>query len=342
MTADAAPAPRGPKARGMLPFLVRRLAASALLLWALLSAVFFIVRLAPGDPLDRYADADLDAAGRAALRHSLGLDRPLGEQYARWLAGAARGDFGHSLRQRRPVAAILADAVPATLRLTLAAYLLHLGLAVAVGVRLAARRGRGSERAASVGGLVLASLPAFWLGQLLVLVFARLLGWLPASGLASPEAAWWPWPQRLLDAARHLLLPLCVLGVAPAFGTARFVRSGVAEALAQDYVLAARARGLPERVVLWKHALRNGLLPVVTLAGLSLPLLLGGAVVTEVVFAWPGMGRVAVDAIFGRDYPVIMATTALAATLTVAGNLLADLLYGVVDPRVRVGGGAAP
>lgn len=323
----------------MFGYLCRRLAASTLLVLAMLTALFFIVRLAPGDPLDRWADADLDAAGREAWRRSLGLDRPLWAQYSHWLTGVVtRGDFGRSLRQHRPVAEILGEAIPPTLLLTLSAYLTHLAVAIVAGVWMARRRGRLGERAATVAGLALYSMPAFWLGQMLILAFCRGLGWFPAGGIAAPDAAFLPPAQRLLDLLHHLALPVLVLGVFSAAGTARYLRNNLAEVLSQDYILAARARGLPERLVQWRHALRNGLLPVVTLAGLSLPFLLGGAVATEVVFAWPGMGRVTVEAIFARDYPVIMGTTALAAILAVAGNLLADLAYGAVDPRIRLTG----
>lgn len=323
----------------MAAYLLRRLGTSALLILALLTAVFFVVRAAPGDPVDRFLDPDLGAAQRGELRHALGLDRPLGEQYLRWLQRVVTaGDFGQSLRQHRPVAEVLGEALPPTILLTLTSYLVHLSLAVALGVFLARRRGRWEERLLTVGGLAVYSLPAFWVGQMLILVFCRLLGWLPASGLASPDAALLPWPERWLDTARHLALPVLLLGVTSALGTARYVRNSLLEALAQDYVLMARAKGLPESAVVGRHALRNALLPVVTLAGLSLPLLLGGAVVTEVVFAWPGLGRVTVDAIYARDYPVIMATTALSALLVVAGNLAADLVYGLVDPRVRLRG----
>jgi peptide/nickel transport system permease protein len=323
----------------MLPYLLRRLVAATALVLALLTVVFFLVRAAPGDPLDRFTDPELGAAERAQMRHALGLDRPLPAQYLQWLGGVARGNFGRSLRQHRPVGEILAEAVPPTLLLTLTSYLVHLAVAVSLGVLMARYRGRPWERAASVAGLALYAMPGFWLGQMLVLVFCRLLGWLPASGMLSSDATFWPWPARALDLARHLILPVTLLGVASAMGTARYLRNGLAEVLAQDYVLAARARGLPERLVMGRHVLRNGLLPVVTLAGLSVPFLLGGAVVTEVIFAWPGMGRVTVEAIFARDYPVIMATSALAAVLVVLGNLLADVVYGLVDPRVRLDGG---
>jgi peptide/nickel transport system permease protein len=323
----------------MIRDLLTRLATALLLVLAALSLVFLLAHLAPGDPAGLQRDPDLDAAGRAQLRHEYGLDRPLAEQYLRWLGGAVlHGDLGRSLRLHREVSDILAEAVPRTLLLTLVAYLVHLAVAVPLGVWMARRHGGAAERAVGALGLALHSLPAFWLGLMLVLVFARGLGWLPASGMHAPDHALLPWPARLLDTARHLVLPVVVLGLATAAGTARYVRQAVLEVLDAEFITAARARGLPERVVIWRHALRNALLPVVTLVGLNLPALLGGAVVTETVFAWPGMGRVAVEALWARDYPVILGAAGLSAVMVVVGNLLADLCYAVVDPRARPGG----
>lgn len=323
----------------MIPYLLRRLVSSCLLILALLTVVFFLIHAVPGDPLDRYVDPDLNEAQRELIRQSLGLDRPVLVQYGRWLTRVVlRGDFGRSLRLHRPVAAIIGEAIPNTLLLTVTAYVLHLLTAIAGGVLMARYRGRPLERIATVGGLAVYSLPSFWLGLMLILFFCRFLGWFPAGGMASPDAAFLPWPQQLLDRLHHLALPVLLLGPGSAMGTARYLRNSLVEVLAQDYVLAARAKGLPERIVQWKHALRNGLLPVITLAGLSFPFLLGGAVVIEVIFAWPGMGRVAIEALWARDYPVIMATTALAAVMVVLGNLLADLLYAAADPRVRLTG----
>jgi peptide/nickel transport system permease protein len=178
-------------------------------------------------------------------------------------------------------------------------------------------------------------LPVFWFGLMAILVLARQLGWLPAGGLQSPDAEFLTTAERLGDRLRHLVLPASLLALSWAAGTARYLRNAMVEALEQDFVLAARARGLPERVVLWRHALRNALIPVVTLVGLHLPALLGGAVAIEAIFAWPGMGRVTIEAVWARDYPVVMATTFLAGVMVALGSLLADLLYGVVDPRVR-------
>jgi len=320
---------------------IRRLPRTALMILALLTVAFAVAHLAPGDPVERLAAQDMDAAARAQLRERLGLDRPLPEQYARWLGGLARGDLGRSLEHHRPVADLLAEALPRTLLLTGAAYVLHWLLALALGVILAARRGTWTARLLNAAGLVFYSLPVFWLGLMAILVFSRWLGWLPAGGMLGPDAIL-AGRSDAADLFRHLVLPAGVLGLATAMGSARYLRSSLLEALGSDYVTAARARGLPERAVLWRHALRNALLPLVTLVGLDLPALLGGSVVVETVFAWPGVGRLAVDAVFARDYPVVLAVTALSGVLVILGNQLADLTYARVDPRVRLerGGGA--
>jgi len=327
----------------MTAYVLRRLAGAALLVLALLTAVFFLVRLAPGDPAARHLDPDMGSQQREQVRARLGLDAPLHVQYGRWMGGVLlRGDLGRSLQYHRPVTSLLADAIPNTLLLTVSAYAVHLGLALWGGVWMARRRGTRAERGATVAALAVYSLPAFWLGLMLILVFSRALGWLPAGGLHAPDAELLSGPARVWDTIRHMVLPVTVLGVASAAGTARYLRSSLIEVLDSDFILAARARGLSERAVVWRHAVRNALLPAVTLVGLNLPFLLGGAVVTETVFAWPGMGRLAVDAIFARDYPVIMGATAVSAVMVVLGNLLADLAYGRVDPRIRLGGGGRP
>lgn len=325
----------------MVPYVLRRLAWSGLAILALLSVVFFLIHLAPGDPLAAYQDPTLGEAERAQLRHSLGLDRSLPAQYAAWLGSTLRGDLGRSLRQHRPVAEVLGAALPPTLLLAGTAYLLHLAAGICGGVLMARHRGRPAERAATVLGLAVYSLPSFWLGLMAIMVFSRGLGWFPSGGMQAPDAEFMPWAHRALDLLHHLALPALLLGLGSAVATARYLRGSVVEALESDFVLVARARGLPERVILWRHALRNGLLPVITLAGLGLPSLLGGALVTEVVFAWPGMGRVTVEAIWARDYPVVMATTALAAVMVVVGNLAADLLLAAADPRIRLPGAAS-
>jgi peptide/nickel transport system permease protein len=320
----------------MTSWFLRRCATALLLIFVLVTAVFFVVRLAPGDPLDQVASEELSGADRELIRERLGLDRSFGRQYLSWVGGVLRGDFGISLRQHRPVSDILAEAVPATLLLTVTAYVLHLLLAVAAALIMVLYAGRPAARWVNGVGLTLYSLPSFWLGLMLIMVLARKLGWLPAGGMQAPDAAYLGWGPRTWDLIVHLTLPVVTLALGSFMGTARYLRSALAEVLELDHILAARSRGLPERTVLVRHGLRNALLPVITLAGLSLPTLLGGAVVVEVVFGWPGMGRITLEAIWARDYPVIMATTLVAAVAVVAGSLLADLLYQWADPRVRL------
>jgi peptide/nickel transport system permease protein len=315
--------------------LTRRIALSLLLVFGLLSGVFLLVKLMPGDAASVVLDHELDESRRQALRARLGVDEPLAHQYVVWIAGAARGDFGLSLRQQRPVREIIGEAIAPTLLLTGTALVVELMVGVVVGVVMARHRGRRREQALNVAGLTLYSLPSFWLGLMAIMIFARGLGWFPAGGMRAPDAAFMPAGLRALDLLWHLVLPVAVLGLGNVAVTARYVRTSLSEVLAQDHIVAARARGLPERTIVWRHGLRAALLPIITLAGLQLPYLLGGAVVVEEVFAWPGLGRVAVEALRMRDTPVLMATTALTAILVVAGNLAADLLYGVADPRVR-------
>ncbi len=319
----------------MLSYLLRRLALSGLLVLGLLSGVFLLVRAMPGDAASLVMEQELDARQRELVRARLGLDEPVGRQYLAWVGGALRGDFGISLRQQRPVRDIVGEAVGPTLLLTGTAFALELVAGVAAGVAMARHRGRRRERILNATGLTLYALPSFWLGLMAIMVFARGLGWFPAGGMHAPDAAFLPAGLRALDLLWHLALPAAVLGLGNAAVTARFVRASLSEILGQDYILAARARGLRERTILWSQALRAALLPLITLVGLQLPYLLGGAVVVEEIFAWPGMGRVTVEALQARDLPVLMATTALTAVLVVLGNLAADLLYRVADPRVR-------
>lgn len=326
----------------MFPWLVRRLLTSLLLVYLVITVVFFVVRLAPGDPLDavvEVSEEDLGPEERQHMRVRYGLDGSLLSQYLGWLSGLAQGHFGLSLDQQRPVRDILQETVPATLLLTLTAYILHLALAIITALAMAHWRGSWLDHSLQGVGLAFYSVPGFWLGLMAIMILSRQLGWFPAAGMHSPDAEFMSGAVRLLDLLHHLCLPACTLALGSFMGTARYLRSSLDEALGQDYILAARSRGIPERRILMHHALRNGLLPVITLAGLSLPFLLGGAVVTEVVFGWPGMGRVTVDAIWARDYPVIMATTLVAAVTVVLGSLLADVLYTRVDPRVSLGSG---
>jgi peptide/nickel transport system permease protein len=282
-------------------------------------------------------DRPVDPVVVERLRKRFGLDQPLPVQYARYLGALARGDLGESFSQRRPVADAIAAALPNTLLLTGTALAIDFLLGVAIGVVQAARARRRIDVALTNVTLFFYSLPTFWLGLLLLLVFGQWLDWFPVGGVTVPvlhESM--PLGLRLLDRLHHLALPALTLGLVGAAGTARYQRAALLEALGEDYARTARAKGLAEPRVLVDHALRNALLPIVTLLGLALPFLLTGAVVVETVFTWPGLGKLAADAIAGRDYPLVIATTLISSVLVVLGSLLADLLAAAADPRVRL------
>jgi peptide/nickel transport system permease protein len=307
----------------------------AVVVFAVATLVFVLLQAAPGDPLtivgERVSPEDLDR-----LRRSFGLDRPIPEQYVRYLANLARGDLGLSLTQHRPVLAALGDAIPNTLLLAAAALLVDFTLGVIIGVFQATRRRPAADTALSLITITLYSTPVFWLGLVLLVVFAQGLGWFPAGGATDPitHASLSP-AGRALDRLHHLVLPALALGLAAAGYTARHQRSALLEVLGQDFVRTARAKGLGDRVVLLRHALRNALMPTITLAGLAFPVLLSGSVLVESVFAWPGMGRLAAEAIGRRDYPLVTGAALLAAVMVVLGSLLADLAARAADPRLR-------
>jgi peptide/nickel transport system permease protein len=276
----------------------------------------------------------------------LGLDRPMVIRYLSWLGNFLRGQWGTSLAQQRPVTQVIAAAVPHTLVLSLSSLVLTYVFGILIGTLQAVKRRSALDTGITVTSLIVYGMPAYWLAIMLVLVFsygAARLGWpswlqFPALGVAGLDADFLsPW-QRVVDRLRHLALPLLTLTAIGAAGTARFVRGAVIDVRGGSFVMAARAKGLPAHAVEARHVLRNALLPVVTLLGLSLPALFSGTVFVEVIFAWPGMGRVLVDAVGARDYPVVLATTTIFASLVVIGNLLADTLYAAVDPRLRRGG----
>ena len=320
-------------------YVAKRVLQAIPLLLGIATITFFIVHLAPGDPMDLYLEKlqerrDVDPRVIEALRQKYGLDQPLPVQYVKWVGNLARGDLGESFRYHRPVTSLLAERIPYTLELTVLALLLDALFGIALGIFSAVKQYSTWDKVITVGSLVVYSIPGFWLAVMLVLVFSVNLGWLPTSQTRSLDADLLSTSGKILDRLWHLVLPVFVLGVASAAGTARYMRNQLLEVLSDEYVLAARARGLAETSVILKHALRNALIPIVTIYGLALPFLLGGAVLIERVFAWPGMGFLAVEAIGARDYPVILATSMMAAVLVVVGNLLADMGYALVDPRV--------
>jgi peptide/nickel transport system permease protein len=321
----------------MLVYVIRRLLGAVLLLFGLVTLVFFIVRLAPGDPMLRYVSPEVDPQSIELMRQRFGLDQPLPMQYVSWLrATLVDFDFGLSITRQRPVTELLAQAIPNTLRLTGLALLVRLLGGCLLGIIAATRRG-GWDRGITLVTLFVYSMPTFWLSLMLLLVFAFQLRWLPAGQMAMLDHQQLPFLQALWDALRHLVLPVFVLGVGGMASTARYMRASMLDVLSLDFVRTARAKGLSERTVVWKHALRNALLPVATLFGLSIPALVGGAVVVEYIFSWPGMGQLTLQAIFARDYPVIMATTVLSGALVILGNLVSDLLYTWLDPRIQLG-----
>ena len=314
----------------MIEFLARRLLVLIPVLFFMSVIVFGVLRLIPGDPVDVMMGADqVDAQTRQALRHELGLDLSLPHQYLRWVGRVVRGDLGRSVRNRESVVALIADKLPKTLLLTAASSLVALVVALPLGILAAVRRNTGADYAAMVFALLGVSVPNFFLGILLVLAFAVGLGWLPSQGYASVVV-------QPVQALQYLLLPALTLGLAMAGVVTRMVRSSVLEAIGQDYVRTARAKGLSERGVVWKHALKNALIPTVTVVGLQFGTLLGGAVVVEQVFSWPGIGWLVVQSIFARDYPVVQGVTLVVGVLFVVINTTVDVMYSVLDPRVRV------
>jgi peptide/nickel transport system permease protein len=317
----------------MIRFLLRRTVHAAILVFITLTATFFIIRLAPGDPLDRYYSPDIDPGAMETVRHQLGLDRPLPVQYAKTVRSFLRGDFGISIHQRRPVAEILRETIPRTLQLTGVALLLQIVLGMGLGMLSASRRDSSLDRSASVVFLVLYSLPSFYLAFLLVSIFALKLQWLPAAGMFSVHTQT---AQMFADRLRHMILPVTVLAVGSAAALARYARGSLLDQLHEEYIRTARAKGLSEGRILWRHALKNAAPQLFTVIGLSVPFLLAGAVVIEKIFGWPGMGALMVDAIFARDYPVVMAANFVAALMVILGNLLADISYLWVDPRMRI------
>jgi peptide/nickel transport system permease protein len=319
----------------MLRPFAQRAVAGVAVVWGVVSLVFLLLHAAPGDPATLLLGPTATPRQIAAQREALGLDRPLPVQYAAWLARFIRGDWGSSIVSGRPARAVLAEAWPATARLVLVSLALSYLLGLALGLVQAARAGSRTDTLLSITSVTLFALPGYWLGLMLVMLFTYRLRLLPAFGAAGLDAEFLSPGGQLLDALRHLALPAATLTLVGLGGIARFVRGALADVRGSLFLTVARAKGLDERTVLLRHALRNALIPVLTLLGLSLPALFSGAVFVEAIFAWPGVGRVLVEAVAARDYPVVLAATAVSAALVVAGGLLADALTAAADPRLR-------
>ncbi|MGQ9370991.1 ABC transporter permease [Azospirillum sp. ST 5-10] len=318
----------------MTRFLADRLLQALVVLLAMSVLITVLIGLMPGDPVDLMiaANPNLGAESAARLRALHGLDRPLHERYLNWLAAALRGDFGYSRLYARPVLEVLVPRLVNTLLLLGAAFALSVAVALPLGVFAARRAHRPADDAVNLFCFAGISLPPFWLALLLILLFAVGLGWLPASGMGPVGAA--GWGERL----PHFVLPVATLTLASLGGYTRYVRASMMVELRQDYVRTARAKGLGEGRTVWRHALRNALIPVVTVVALEFGALFSGALVTETMFAWPGMGKLIYDSIMGNDYNVALVALLLATATTLAANLAADLAYAALDPRITFHG----
>lgn len=322
----------------MRALVARRLLQAVTIVAIAATVTFLLVKLAPGDPFTAMVDnPSIPPEVRERMRRQWGFDRPVPEQYVLYLRNLARGDLGWSFSQHRPVADAIADALPNTLLLMGVGLVGAFVLGIAAGVVRAARRGSVADRALGAGTLVFYSMPDFWLAIMAMLTFAYWIPIFPTSGTTTPGLHDYLSPVgKLGDRLWHLILPATTLVLLTAAIIARYQRAAFLDVATQDFVRTARAKGLRERDVLWRHVLRNALLPVITLLGLALPMLVGGAVFVEQVFAWPGMGRLVVGAISARDHPLVLAIVVLGSALVTLGSLMADLLYMIADPRLRV------
>ena len=321
----------------MTAYLFRRiLALIPVLLWITVIS-FGIMHLAPGKPTDvaLQFNPKVSLEARQRMEKLYGLDQPLPVQYARWLGRLARLDFGRSFLDDRPVTEKIVERLPITVTINIWSLVLILGIAIPLGVVAAVRPGAMFDRLTTIFVFIGYSMPSFWLALLCMAFFGVTLRWLPVSGVHSLDYESFGFFQRWLDTAWHLTLPISITAFVSLAGMSRYMRASMVEVLRQDYIRTARAKGLPEHRILFHHGLRNGLLPVMTILGLSLPDLIGGSVIAETIFSIPGMGRLFYDAVMARDYPVVMAIVTIGAVLTMLGNLLADLAYGWADPRIR-------
>jgi peptide/nickel transport system permease protein len=309
-------------------FILGRLLAIVPVLVLVTAGVFFLIHLTPGDPIDAMMAESADPDVKAALSRQLGLDQPIHVQYLRWMGRVLHGDLGRSIRNNQPVIEDVGRRIRPSVELALLAILIALGVAFPLGILSAARRNTPVDGAGTTFALIGICMPNFLIALLLIFLFGVTLRWLPVSGYTDPL-------EDPVNGLRSLTLPAITLGLALGAVITRTLRSSLIEALSEDYVRTGRAKGLPESVILGRHALKNGLIPVVTVLGLQLGGLIGGAVITEYVFALPGVGRLVVDAVFARDYPLVQGVVLLIAIAYIGTNLLVDLVYGLLDPRIR-------
>ncbi|MFN8525739.1 MAG: ABC transporter permease [Chloroflexota bacterium] len=315
----------------MQQFLIRRVLRAIVALWGISTIVFVVMRLS-GDPVPLLLPPDASQADIARVRSQLGLDQPLYVQYGAYFSTLLQGDTGRSIHMRLPAMQVAAERLPATVELAISAFILAIAVAVPAGLISAARRNSLWDNLAMSGALIGQSAPTFYIGIMLILVFGLQLGWFPISGRGQGS---WSDPGDWTTMLRHMVLPAVTLGAFAMASIARLTRSAVLEIMRQDFIRTARAKGLNELTVLLGHNFKNAAIPVITIIGLQFGTLLGGAVVTETVFSWPGIGRLAIQSIFNRDYPVVQSAVLLVASFFVLINFLVDLAYGWLDPRIR-------
>jgi peptide/nickel transport system permease protein len=321
----------------MVIYIFKRLLIAVPLIFGVLTLTFFIIRLAPGDPAAFFIQPGISPNVAEQIRTQYGLNDPLPVQYVKWLASVLQGDFGRSFsRAQQPVIEVIAEALPVTVTIALLTLVANFVFGILIGIISAVRQNSFLDRFLTITALFFYSMPEFWFALMMIILFALKFPFFPASGLNEIGAENLGPLAFTLDRIWHLVLPVTVLSINGSAGIARYVRGSMLEVIRQDYIRTARAKGLPEKIVIFRHALRNALLPVVTLMGSSLPFIFSGALFIEVIFAFPGMGRVTVEAIFARDYPLIIADTFISGSLIVIGNLVADVLYAVVDPRIKL------
>ena len=321
----------------MVRFLLNRFLVSVLIIWGVLTLTFVIIHLAPGDPSAMYVDPEIPPQVVENIREQMGLNASLSQQYFSWIRESIQGNLGISFSYKKPVSALLLETIPNTLYLTVTVFLIQMLLGIIIGVITALKKDSFVDISINSGLIIMYSFPGFWLALMFILIFSYHLGWLPSSQMSSLGISG-NYVEVLLDRIKHLILPAMVLVISYTAYTARFIRASFSEVLDQDYIRTSIAYGLKPGQIYFKYALKNSLLPVVTLLGIYLPFLLGGAVVIEYIFAWPGMGRLTVEAIFAHDYPLILGSTIIAAITVVAGNFLSDVFYALVDPRIKKAG----
>ena len=314
----------------MVAYIVRRLLQSVVLLFIVSVITFGLIHSAPGGP-SLLSNPELSRQDIEQMREQLGLNDPLPVQYGRWLKNMLQGNLGTSHNTVEPVRSLIADRLPNTLILTGLAVIVSIALALPLGVLSAIRRNTPFDRLVASTSFFGISIPVFWLGIILIIVFSIQLGWLPAGGMATLGE-----PFSLSDRLKHMVLPIIVLAMGNLAELTRYTRSGMITVLGEDYIRTAQAKGLPNKTVILRHALRSALIPVVTIIGVLLPRAVSGAAITETVFSWPGMGRLAVEAATTRDYPVVMGTTLTVAVVVILSSLLTDVVYGYLDPRIRL------